>query len=69
MNPNPNRTAETLRTARKAKEWSQDTLHVRAGVSRETISIAERTGWLTQRTAERLAAALDIPVESLRGEG
>lgn len=69
MNQNPNRTAETLRTARKNKDLSQAQLSFVSGVSRETISIAERTGHLTKRTAERLAAALDIPVESLQGEG
>jgi DNA-binding XRE family transcriptional regulator len=66
---NPNQIAQTLRAARKGKELSQAKLGFKAEVSRETISIAERTGHCTARTAERLAAVLEIPVESLRGEG
>ena len=55
----------TLREGRKRKGWSQFWLAVQAGLHPNTVSIAERTGYLSQRSAERLAAALNVPVESL----
>jgi transcriptional regulator with XRE-family HTH domain len=61
--------APALLAARQRKGWSQYRLAVQADLHPNTISIAERTGHCTRRTAERLAAALDIPVESLLGEG
>lgn len=61
----PNEIARALRAARKRKSLSQVHLAVRSGLSLPTVSLAERSGHLTQRTAERLAAALDVPVESL----
>jgi transcriptional regulator with XRE-family HTH domain len=59
--------AQALRAARKCKNLSQFQLAVRTGLSLPTISLAERTGYFSERTAERLAAALEVPVESLRG--
>ena len=60
---------QALLAARQRKGWSQYRLAVHAGLHPNTVSLAERSGHFSERTAERLAAALDIPVESLRGEG
>jgi transcriptional regulator with XRE-family HTH domain len=54
--------------ARKRKRWSQFRFAVAADVHPNTVSIFERTGHCTQRTAERLAAALGVSVAALRGE-
>lgn len=61
--------SQTLREGRKRKGWSQFWLAVQAGLHPNTVSIAERTGYLSQRSAERLAVVLGVPVESLRGAG
>jgi transcriptional regulator with XRE-family HTH domain len=58
--------AQALFEARTLKGLSQFHLAVRAELSLQTVSLAERTGHFTDRTAERLAAALDVPVGSLR---
>ncbi len=69
MHRNETPVTRALREARNRKNWNQVQTAVHAGVSLSNYSLAERTGFLTQRTAERLAAALGVPVELLRGEG
>ncbi len=55
-----------LRTARLAKGLSQVDLAFKSGVSLSWLSVLERKpGLMTQRIAERLAAALDLPVKAL----
>jgi transcriptional regulator with XRE-family HTH domain len=64
-----NEGAQALIKARKRKGLSQVLLAVQSGLSLPTVSLAERTGCFSARTAERLAAVLGVPVESLRGSG
>ncbi|WP_409015016.1 helix-turn-helix domain-containing protein [Archangium sp.] len=66
MHTNRRSVAQALLAARQRKGWSQYRLAVRAGLHPNTVSLAERSGHFTERTAARLAAALDVPVESLR---
>ena len=54
-----------LRGLREVRGFSQVTLAVRSGVSLTTLSVAERTGFLTAATAQRLAAALEVKPEEL----
>jgi DNA-binding XRE family transcriptional regulator len=46
---------------------SQQELASSAGLAMQTVSLVERTGLITRRTAERLAPVLRLPVETLLG--
>ncbi len=50
---------------RRRLNLSQVDLSVRAGLSVSSVSLAERTGYLTRATAAKLARALGCPVEEL----
>lgn len=58
--------AERLRAARLARGLSQFTLAARAGLSLQTVGLAERAGIITGATAAKLAAVLGIAPEDLR---
>ncbi len=55
-----------IRSARVARNMSQLDLAVASGLSLGCVSIAERSGRLSPRTAELFAAALGLPVRALR---
>lgn len=62
--------AENVRQIRRFKEFSQEELAHRAGISRVYIGEVERGGRnLTIDVMERIAAALDIPLEQLLQRG
>jgi transcriptional regulator with XRE-family HTH domain len=63
--------AGNLRAARHARDWSQQTLADRAGVSRRmVVAIEAGESNVSLGTLDRLAAALEIPfVELLREQG
>lgn len=65
--------ADRLRAARRAARLSQVQLAARADLALQTIGLAERMGYVTRRTAERVAAVLGCDVEDLlperQGEG
>lgn len=65
MHTNHRPVAQALLAARQRKGWSQYQLAVRAGLHPNTVALAERSGHFSERTASRLAVALDVPVESL----
>lgn len=69
MHTNSRAVTRALLAARQRKGWSQFRLAIHAGLHPNTVSLAERSGHFTERTAERLAAALNVPVESLRCPG
>lgn len=55
-----------LRAARERARLTQLQLAARAGCSIQTISLAERSGYLTPAAAAKLAAALGVEVSELR---
>jgi transcriptional regulator with XRE-family HTH domain len=55
-----------LRAAREKARLTQLQLAARAGCSIQTISIAERTGHLTEPSAAKIAAVLGVQPEDLR---
>ncbi len=57
-----------LRSARAKVGWTQEVLAHKAGLTLSTVSLAERTGYVTPATALRLAAALGVEVERITGE-
>lgn len=65
MNPRTERDTP-IRKARLAAGLSQAQLAVKADLSPSTLSLAERAGILTRRTAEKLAAVLGCTAEELR---
>jgi transcriptional regulator with XRE-family HTH domain len=68
MNSNNLAVSRALRLLRKREGLSQLALAVRAGVSLNTVSLAERSGRLTERTAERFATALGVTRDVLTPE-
>lgn len=59
-----------LRRVRRARNLSLEELAVRAKLARTTVYLAERAPALaTQRTLERIAEALAVPMEELVGHG
>jgi transcriptional regulator with XRE-family HTH domain len=52
--------------ARRRVRLTQAQLAVKAGLSIATVSLAERFGVVTDRTLERLAAALGVDAKELR---
>jgi len=62
-------TATPLRRFRRKARLTQNVLAVRAGVSLTTISMAERTGFLTAASAVKLAAVLSCQPGDLRPHG
>lgn len=69
MHMNNRPVAQAIVAARQRKGWSQYRLAVHAGLHPNTVSLAERSGHFSERTAKRLAAALNVPVASLRCPG
>lgn len=63
---NTDTSKKPLRAARDRAGLTQLQLAVKAGCSIQTISLGERTGFLSAGSAARLAAALGVPVEELR---
>jgi transcriptional regulator with XRE-family HTH domain len=63
--PNEER-GKLLRGLREARGLSQVALAFRSGVSLSTLSVAERTGFLTPTTAQRLATALEVNPEAFQ---
>lgn len=55
-----------LRTARSRARLTQLQLAAKVGCSIQTISLAERTGYLTAGAAARIAAVLGIDANELR---
>ena len=66
MNSSNIAVSRALRLLRKREGLSQLALAVRAGVSLNTVSLAERSGRLTERTAELFAAALRVTPDEFR---
>jgi len=60
------RIADRVRTRRVSAGWSQFELAARSHLSLQTVGLVERTGLITERTAERLSLALGISAEELR---
>jgi transcriptional regulator with XRE-family HTH domain len=69
MNPNVNTRKSSrgarLRRARQRLGLSQVDLAVAAGCSLNTVSLAERSGYFTERMAAKFAAALQCKPEDL----
>lgn len=55
-----------LRRERLRRGWSQVALAARAGCSLNTISLAERGGFLSNAMAEKVAGALGLHPEDIR---
>jgi transcriptional regulator with XRE-family HTH domain len=62
-------TGQAIRDRRLRRGLTQFKLAALAGVSLQTVSLAERAGFLTPQTATRLAAALGIRAEDLLAAG
>lgn len=60
-------TVSPLKRLRVAKGYSQLAIATKAGVHLSTISLAERSGRLTADIAERIASALGVDVNVLKG--
>jgi transcriptional regulator with XRE-family HTH domain len=60
------RIADRVRACRAAAGWSQFELAARARLSLQTVGLVERSGLITERTAERLSIALGVSAEELR---
>lgn len=58
--PEANAITGTIRTARKARGWTQTQLGNRAGVSRPTVARLEGGSSVSSTTLIRIAAALDL---------
>ncbi len=54
-----------LQSARRRASLTQVQLAARAGIALSTLSLAERFGVLSKRTAEKIAAVLQVAVEDL----
>lgn len=67
-NNNRNPIRVLIRCARKRQGLSQLELALLADVSLNTVSLAERSGRMSPRTAERIAAALGLAPEQLTAE-
>lgn len=65
MNPNTLAVRRTLRRLRKRRGLSQVALAVKAGVSLNTVSLAERSGRITERVTGLLAQALGVDPAAL----
>ena len=59
---------ERLKKLREARGWSQEQLAGAAGVSVRTVQRAESDGTASRETKVCLAAALDVPHESLEAK-
>ncbi len=57
--------ADTIRNERRRRDLSQYELAKKAGLHPATISLAERGTRISQETAEKIAAALELRVEEL----
>ena len=57
---------QSLRRLRLQAGLTQLHLAAKAGLSLTVVNLAERTGYFSRATAERLAAILKVPVDSLR---
>jgi hypothetical protein len=57
---------QAIRDGRRRKRLTIVKAAVLANLAPFTVSLAERAGIVTERTAERLSRVLDIPVERLR---
>ena len=53
--------------ARKKREWSQEMLAEKAGVSRPTIARVERGDDVSTANLSKIAAALDLQVQLAEG--
>jgi transcriptional regulator with XRE-family HTH domain len=58
-----------LRRERLRRGLTQLTLAIRANCSLNSVSIAERGGKISEAMAQRLAAALHVPVEAICPRG
>ncbi len=62
----PTSTPDLIRRRRREVGfYSQQALASAAGLSIQTVSILERTGFVSRRTAERLAAVLRLSPEDI----
>lgn len=68
MSPNVRTPPATsrVRELREARGITREQLAVKAGLSSSTLYLAERAGLITEATAVKLAAALDVRPEELR---
>jgi transcriptional regulator with XRE-family HTH domain len=65
----PNRPDSPLRAARVRAGLTQQQLAVKAGLTTGVLSLAERSGYLTKASAEKLAVALGVhPTVIRRGQ-
>lgn len=58
-------TQNPIRKARREANLTLEQLAVRARVSSTTLSIAERAGLISKRTATKLARVLRVPIDQL----
>lgn len=64
--PKQKRPTSPVRALREERGLTQLQLAVKAGLSIQTISLAERAGLVSAATAARLAEALEVPAAELR---
>lgn len=57
--------ANTARSLRTAKGWTQQTLAEKAGLAYRTVSIVENGGQVKRKTLEQIADALGVTFEEL----
>jgi transcriptional regulator with XRE-family HTH domain len=65
----PNASDFVRRRRRELGIRSQQQLASAAGLATQTVSLVERGGIITRRTAERLAPVLELSVEAILGAG